>query len=89
MSFVVGLVLGVSVTALLFIVVGPSRRVRAEQPLSEDDETRILMGYRPKVAPDEPSSSPAPVILPREYDTGEMQALRRLGSPPGRRRSRN
>lgn len=82
-EFVVGVVVGVSVTALLFIIVGPSRRVRAERPLSDDDETEILMGHVPGTgnAPQTP-----PIAQPGEYGTGELQALRRLGSTPGKRR---
>ncbi len=85
-EFVVGVVVGVSVTALLFIVTGPSRRVRAEHRLSDDEETEILMGRVPGT---EGAVQSPPVPHPREYDAGELQALRRLGSDSGKRRSRS
>ena len=85
-EFVVGVVLGVSLAALLFIVIGPSRRVRAERPLSDDDEAEILMGRVPGTG--DAAQSP-PISQPVEYGTEDLQALRRLGSARGRRRSRS
>lgn len=86
LEFVVGVVVGVSVTALLFIVVGPSRRVRAERPLPDDEETEILLGRTPGTQPVDPLPE---IPHPREYATAELQALKRLGGTTGRRRSRS
>ena len=55
-QFVVGLIVGGSVVALLFIVFAPSRRVRAEKPLDRDVETKLLLGEDP----DDPTIPPAP-----------------------------
>ncbi len=85
-EFLVGVVVGISVATLLFIVVAPSRRVRAERGLPVDEETQILLGQVPVPPPAEPS----PEVHPRDYDTSQIQALRRIGagSATGKRRSR-
>lgn len=85
-GFIVGIVIGVSVAVLVFIVIGPSRQVRAERPLSADVEAGILLGRDPDAEVAE-QSPPAPE--PAEYGDGEMRALRRLRNDPGKRRSRS
>jgi hypothetical protein len=53
-----------SVIALLLIVATPSRRVRAEPPLDEEAETRLLLGEDPAEvaeAIDGGEAAPAPV----------------------------
>ncbi len=75
--FLVGFIVGVSVAALLTIVLAPSRRVRSEAALPRDSVTRILLGQNP----DEPTS-PQPAVSDeshRAYDAKELQALRNLG----------
>jgi len=84
-EFLVGVVLGVSVAALLFIIVGPTRRVRAERPVTEDDEAEILMGHLPCR---DATGQEEPVQATDEYKTEDLQALRRLGGAPAKRRSR-
>lgn len=68
----VAIVLGSAcLVALVIIVVAPSRKVRAEHPLSEDVEARLLLGEDPKeiaeeedhAKPSEGSSSPRAEIL--------------------------
>jgi hypothetical protein len=83
--FVVGIVVGASVAALLMILIGPSRRVRAEPPLSREEETRLLLGQDPG----EPTIPPAPAVEhPRQYSPSELAALQRLGQEQSRRRKR-
>jgi hypothetical protein len=41
-------VAGVAFLALVVIVVGPSRRVRAEPPLDPDEESAVLLGEDPE-----------------------------------------
>jgi hypothetical protein len=38
----------VALLALVLIVVGPSRRVRAEPPLDPDEESAVLLGENPE-----------------------------------------
>jgi hypothetical protein len=46
--------------ALLLIVVAPWRKVRAEKPLSDDVEARLLLGDKPRdIAEDEEKGTPA------------------------------
>lgn len=86
-EFLVGVVVGISLTALLWIIVAPSRRVRAERPLAPDVEAQLLLGEDPDRA--EPAESKPPVEHPRHYDTQQLQALRKLGNERrGRGRSR-
>src|SRR5689334_6304398 len=74
-TFLVGFIVGVSVAALLAIVVAPSRRVRSEQALPREDVTRLLLGQDP----DEPTTPTPAVDLHRTYDPSELQALRNIG----------
>jgi len=83
-EFLVGVVLGVSVAALLFIIVGPTRRVRAERRVTDDDETEILMGRLPCR---DATAQGEPAQATDEYKTEDLQALRRLGGAPAKRRS--
>jgi hypothetical protein len=83
--FVVGIVVGASAAALLFILIAPSRRVRAEPPLSRDEETKLLLGQDPE----QPTIPPPPRIdHPRQYSPSELAALQRLGQEQSRRRKR-
>ena len=75
-EFVVGIVVGASAAALLMILIAPSRRVRAEPPLSRDVETRLLLG----MDPEQPTIPPEPrEEHPRQYTPNELAALQRLG----------
>jgi len=47
LAVVVPLVLGLCVLAVVVIVIGPSRRVRAERPLDPDTEAALLLGEDP------------------------------------------
>jgi hypothetical protein len=78
-TFVVGVIVGASLAALLIIVIAPSRRVRAEQAIPQDDVTRLLLGEDPdEIAID---SEPAVVEVehPRNYDAKDLAALRSIG----------
>ena len=82
--FVVGLIVGASVVALLVIIFAPSRRVRAEQKLDRDAETKVLLGQDP----DDPTIPPAPSNdHPQPYSAADLAQLRRLGESQKRRRS--
>lgn len=48
MSVVVVIVVGVALVALLAIIVAPSRSIRAEGPLPDDVEARVLLGESPR-----------------------------------------
>jgi hypothetical protein len=82
--FFVGLIVGASAVALLMIIIGPSRRVRAEPPLPRDVETQLLLGEDP----DDATNPPAPSAEhPAPYSPQDLAELRRLGSETrGRRR---
>jgi hypothetical protein len=81
-QFVVGLIVGGSIVALLFIVIAPSRRVRAEKPLDRDVETQLLLGEVP-----ETTIPPEPVPdHPRNYSENDLAELRRLGQSSRRKR---
>ena len=83
--FVVGIVVGASAAALLFILIAPSRRVRAEPPLARDVETKLLLGQDPE----QPTIPPTPSVEhPRQYSAAELAALQRLGQESQRRRKR-
>lgn len=85
-EFVVGLVVGASVAALLMILIGPGRRVRAEHPLPPDVEARLLLGQDP----DQPTIPPPPRDEHREqYSPNELAALRRIGADQRRSRRRS
>jgi hypothetical protein len=82
-AFVVGIIVGASAAALLMIVIGPSRKVRAEPPLPPDIEAKLLLGQDPE----QPTIPPPPrVEHPRQYSPNELAALQKLGDD--RRRSK-
>jgi hypothetical protein len=82
-EFFVGIVVGASVAALLMIVIGPSRKVRAEPPLPRDVEARLLLGQDPE----QPTIPPEPrVEHPRPYSPNELAALQKLGDQRRRRK---
>jgi hypothetical protein len=82
-EFVVGIVVGASAAALLMILIGPSRRVRAEPPLPREVETRLLLGQDPE----QPTIPPSPrVEHQRQYTPHELAALQRLGQEEQQRR---
>jgi hypothetical protein len=75
-EFLVGIVVGASAAALLMILIGPSRRVRSEPPLSREVATKLLLGQDPE----QPTIPPPPrVEHPRQYTANELAALQRLG----------
>ncbi len=83
MEFVVGIVVGASAAALLMILIAPSRRVRAEPPLSRETETRLLLGQDP----DQPTVPPPPrAEHARQYTANELAALQRLGQEQQQRK---
>ncbi len=85
LAFVVGIIVGASVAALIMILIGPSRRVRAEKPLPHDVEAKLLLGQDPE----QPTIPPPPrVEHPRQYSPSELAALQRLGDEPRKRRKR-
>ena len=73
-----GLVVGAAVATLVLILVGGTRRIRAEKPLDRDVETQILLGEDPDKETPPPASSD--VDHPRNYSADELAQLRRLGS---------
>jgi hypothetical protein len=82
-EFAVGLIVGASVVALLFIVFAPSRRVRAEKPLAPEATTKVLLGQDPEDPTIPPSSSDE---HPQPYSSQDLAQLRRLGQQQRRRR---
>ena len=84
LAFVVGIVVGASVAALLMILIAPSRRVRAEKPLPPEVETKILLG----IDPEQPTIPPPPrdAEHPRQYTPNELAALQRLGQEQRKRK---
>ncbi len=81
--FVVGLVVGASIVALLVIVIGPSRKVRAEPPLPRDVASKLLLGQDP----DQPTIPPPPRSEhPQQYSPSDLAALQRLGQEQDKRR---
>ena len=84
-SFFVGLVVGASVAALLIILIGPSRRIRAERPLPEEVEMKLLLGQDPE----QPTIPPPPrPEHPRDYSPNDLAALQRLGQEAQRKRKK-
>jgi hypothetical protein len=84
-QFLVGLVVGASIAMLLMIVIGPSRRVRAEHPLPPDVEAKLLLGEDP----DQPTIPPPPSNEhPAMYSPNELAALRSIGEERKPRRRR-
>ena len=83
MQFLVGIIVGASAAALIMIVIAPSRRVRAEQPLPPDVEMKLLLGQDP----DQPAMPPPPrVDHPRQYTAEELAALSKLGEARKRKK---
>ncbi len=83
-QFVVGLVVGLSLAAVVVIVWAPWKQVRAARPLDETTETRILLGDDPEqIARDlDGQNEPAePADLHEDWDTGALRALRSLDEP--------
>ncbi len=65
------------------ILIGPSRRVRAEPPLPREVETKLLLGQDPE----QPTIPPSPrVEHQRQYTPHELAALQRLGQEEQQRR---
>ncbi|HEX5615437.1 MAG TPA: hypothetical protein VFZ83_09825 [Acidimicrobiia bacterium] len=83
-DFLVGVVCGLSLAGLLWIVIAPSRRARAETGLDPEVETRLLLGEIPDDE-DPPASESSEPEHPRQYGPHELQALRRLGQQPSKR----
>jgi hypothetical protein len=85
-EFLVGIVVGASAAALLMILIGPSRRVRAEPPLPREVATKLLLGQDPE----QPTIPPPPrVEHPRQYTANELAALQRLGHEQQQRRRKS
>jgi hypothetical protein len=82
LQFVVGLIVGASLVALVMILIGPSRRVRAEPPLPRDVETKLLLGEDP----DQPTIPPPSPEHPAPYSANDLAELRRLSEQRPRRR---
>jgi hypothetical protein len=79
-GFLVGVVVGVSVTLLVLIIVAPSRRVRAESGMDHEVQLQLLLHETPTAAVDRvAASSDTPT---GEFDTQEIQALRDLDAEP-------
>jgi hypothetical protein len=81
-AFLVGFVVGGAVVGVLTILVGPSRRVRAEPALDDEVETRLLLGLEPE--PQDADVVPMP--HPRDYDTSQLRELEDLGKAPKKRK---
>lgn len=67
MAVVVVIVVGLALVALVAIIVAPSRSVRAERPLPDDVEARVLLGESPHdiaATLDEPHPERAPEPSP-------------------------
>lgn len=83
LAFLVGLVVGASVAAFLMILIGPSRRVRAEGPLPPDIEAKLLLGQDPE----QPTIPPPPrVDNEQAYTPSELAELQRLGDQRKRKK---
>ncbi len=83
-AFLVGFVVGGAVVGLIAILVGPSRRVRAEPALDDEVETRLLLGLEP-----EPTEAPVVQIPhPRDYETTHIRQLEELSKAPKKRRGK-
>jgi hypothetical protein len=82
-QFLVGLIVGAAIVALLVILIAPSRRVRAEHSLPPDVEAKLLLGQDP----DQPTIPPPPrVDHARQYTPNELAQLQRLGQQPKRKK---
>ncbi len=81
-AFFVGLVVGGALVAIVLLVIGPTRRFRAEAPIDDEVETRILLGIDP-----EPEIAPVVEIAhPRDYTAADIKRLEDLSKPPKRRK---
>jgi hypothetical protein len=85
-TFVVGFIVGASLAALAIIVIAPSRKVRAERALPQEDVAKLLLGEDPDEPSIPPEATADDVEHPRTYDASELQALRSIGQRQGRRR---
>ena len=76
-----GIVVGVACALLAVIVIGPSRRVRAEPPLDLATQLTLLLGQEPT-----PEVIAALDEIARDtdwtFDTTQIAALRDLGAEP-------
>ncbi len=82
--FIVGFVSGLSLAALVVIVWAPWRQVRAEPPLDEAAESRVLLGENPEQIAhdlDEASATSPEKPAEDEWDTAEIQALHSIDDP--------
>ena len=79
LGFVTGIVVGVAFALLAVIVIGPSRRVRAEPPLDLATQLTLLLGQEPT-----PEVIAALDEIARDtdwtFDTTQIAALRDLGA---------
>jgi hypothetical protein len=77
----VAIFLGIAcLSAFLVIVVAPWRRIRAERPLPDEVESRLLLGDDPdKIAKDEDEERTTPSSSPRA-DVVELDPERRSSS---------
>jgi hypothetical protein len=73
-------VVGVALVLLAVIIIGPSRRVRAESKMPIETQVRLLLGLPEEtgeVAAVSPEASPA--HSPTPFDTAQFTALSNLG----------
>jgi len=83
LQFIVGIVVGASLVVLVMIVVAPSRRVRAEQPLPPDIEAKLLLHEDPEPTIPPPLRSDQ---HPQQYSPEDLAALQRLGQTRKRKK---
>ena len=81
-NFLVGLVVGLSAATVVVIIWAPWRKVRAEQPLDETVESRILLGEDPQQIAAEIDTRTSSEQH-EEWKTAELEALRSLDDPGG------
>ncbi len=77
-EFVVGFVVGAALMGILVIVIGPTRRVRAETGIDDEVETRILLG----IDPEPQVASVVEITHPREYSNDDLAELESLSKAP-------
>ncbi len=83
LAFIVGLVVGASVAAFLMILIGPSRKVRAEAPMPPDVQAKLLLGQDPE----QPTMPPPPrVDHDQPYSPNDLAELQRLGDQRKRKK---
>lgn len=73
----VAVIVGGSLAVVLAIVIPLSRRVRVETGIDPEVEAQILLGDEPE----ETYGEQPPKGRRRDYDPGEISALRRIGDP--------